>query len=132
MNDAETKLVEALRSGKYKQTMNKLRGLHAFEDREYSYCCLGVACEIFGLGKWSGESCFMSVSTSSCTELTEEVREKLNWFNQSGIVVHPITRAQLISKDGHSLTLVRLNDSGFTFNQISDVIHANMILHQGE
>ena len=41
------KWVEALRSGKYKQTRGALRDGDAF-------CCLGVACDISGTGKWSG------------------------------------------------------------------------------
>lgn len=36
-----TKLVVALKSGKYKQTFNQLR----IKD---SFCCLGVACDIYG------------------------------------------------------------------------------------
>lgn len=40
-----TKLVKALESGKYKQATGTLRDGEAF-------CCLGVACDISGLGKW--------------------------------------------------------------------------------
>lgn len=37
--------VEALESGKFKQTSNELR-------RGNKYCCLGVACTISKVGKW--------------------------------------------------------------------------------
>jgi hypothetical protein len=40
------KLVEALRSGDYNQTMSNLRDLKG-------HCCLGVACDISGKGGWS-------------------------------------------------------------------------------
>lgn len=39
------KWVEALRSGKYKQTRSQLRDLSG-------YCCLGVLCDISGLGNF--------------------------------------------------------------------------------
>ena len=37
-------LVKALRSGKYRQTTGTLCGI---ENKEFSYCCLGVACELY-------------------------------------------------------------------------------------
>lgn len=45
------KWVIALRSGKYKQTFGALRDSNG-------YCCLGVACQISGLGKWEKETTF--------------------------------------------------------------------------
>ena len=39
-------LVAALRSGEYQQITGRLTD-------ETGYCCLGVACEISGLGEWS-------------------------------------------------------------------------------
>lgn len=37
---------DALRSGEYKQ------GTGTLKDEDGRYCCLGVACEISGLGEW--------------------------------------------------------------------------------
>lgn len=42
----KTKWLEALRSGKYKQGRY---GLRSEDDR---FCCLGVLCDISGLGEW--------------------------------------------------------------------------------
>lgn len=42
---ARKKWVKALRSGKYEQTTGRLT-------RDGKYCCLGVACDVSGLGKW--------------------------------------------------------------------------------
>lgn len=39
--------VAALRSGEYRQTRGELRDAAGF-------CCLGVACDISGTGKWDG------------------------------------------------------------------------------
>lgn len=44
-------LVDALRSGRYKQVKDALR----IDD---SYCCLGVACDISGLGEWKGTNIY--------------------------------------------------------------------------
>jgi hypothetical protein len=41
------KWIKALRSGKYEQTTGRLRLNESNE-----FCCLGVACDISGLGKW--------------------------------------------------------------------------------
>jgi len=41
------KWVEALRSGEYKQGQGALR-----DARDNTWCCLGVLCEVSGLGEW--------------------------------------------------------------------------------
>jgi hypothetical protein len=43
------KWVDALRSGDYQQAQGALRHDGADQD---GYCCLGVACDISGLGRW--------------------------------------------------------------------------------
>ena len=43
---ARAKWVDALRSGKYKQTRSALR-------HGDTYCCLGVACAVLGDGEWA-------------------------------------------------------------------------------
>lgn len=59
-------LVDALRSGRYKQGKDALR----IDD---SYCCLGVACDISGLGEWKGTNIYDDdgrfVETQWCYEL---------------------------------------------------------------
>lgn len=44
---ARLKWIRALESGEYKQGRDKL-----FYPEEKSYCCLGVACDVSGLGEW--------------------------------------------------------------------------------
>ena len=43
------RLVTALRSGKYKRGKGQLRD----DDK---FCCLGVACDISGVGEWQGDA----------------------------------------------------------------------------
>ena len=51
-------LIYALLSGEYKQNRNSLKDWSIEPDGEKTdafHCCLGVACDISGLGKWVGE-----------------------------------------------------------------------------
>ena len=45
------KWVKALRSGEYQQTRGALCNRNS--RKKPSYCCLGVLCDVTGLGKWS-------------------------------------------------------------------------------
>ena len=45
LTDIQEQWLEALESGEYAQTQAALR-------RNDSYCCLGVACDVSGLGEW--------------------------------------------------------------------------------
>lgn len=44
--ELKAKWLEALRSGKYKQGRGRLR------DESNQFCCLGVLCDVGGLGAW--------------------------------------------------------------------------------
>lgn len=48
----KAKWVAALRSGEYKQTTRKLR--EVYEDGSVGFCCLGVLCDLSGMGRWEG------------------------------------------------------------------------------
>lgn len=50
--DWNVKLIEALRSGKYEQTQGTLRRVIEHDGKPPGFCCLGVACDISGLGAW--------------------------------------------------------------------------------
>lgn len=55
--ELRTKWVDALRSGDYQQTQGALRK----KNSEYSYCCLGVLCQIIGV-KWENEQhCYYQI-----------------------------------------------------------------------
>lgn len=44
--ELKQKWLQALRSGQYKQTKERLKG-------KYGYCCLGVLCDVSGRGEWT-------------------------------------------------------------------------------
>lgn len=49
------KWVNALRSGEYWQGYGVLRTPVTQVVQTYKYCCLGVACDISGVGEWYGD-----------------------------------------------------------------------------
>lgn len=132
LNDAEIELIKALRSGEFKQIKNCL---HTSE----GYCCLGVACEISKLGNWSyqfynedtddynytpepanhnDEATYLDVSSEI---LPIKVQWRLNWSDEAGIL-------EFVDLNKGRMNLTILNDNGFTFDQIADVIEAGLIL----
>ena len=111
-------LVYALRSGKYNQGRRAL----LYKD---NYCCLGVACDISGLGEWVKDENTDIISnvayvvredgSESTVQLPGPVSDYFgiddngNYFNEEGAI------ASLISK----------NDTyDLTFEEIADIIES--------
>ena len=112
MNEAEKKLVEALRSGKYKQTVGALR-------RENRFCCLGVACDVLGGSElWRIEENHFSYEGRG-GYLPDRIRLMLNWASDSGA-----------TKNGSSLS--NRNDDRVSFLEIANVIEQGSVLKVGE
>ena len=120
------KLLEALRSGEYKQCRDRLYA-------DGGYCCLGVACDVYhketGLGEWSAYDFHGITARSFSTEtahgesygMPPEVSE---WF---GFADHGTSKdgsPLAFGDDGHSASsLISLNDDlKMDFNQIADII----------
>jgi len=100
--DIADKWVKALRSGEYEQGRDHLK-------RANKYCCLGVLCEISGLSKWDGKSSGINSYFHSDALLPNEIQ----------------TWAKMKSFGGrlrNGTTLTSLNDSGFNFDNIADII----------
>src|SRR5688572_22889210 len=76
--------VEALRSGKYEQARQRLRV-------ENSMCCLGVACDISGLGHWhpAGDEDgvivdYITLRDQRRNDLPQEVQDWLGLAGEEG------------------------------------------------
>lgn len=104
MNKNAKKWVRALRSGKWQRTAGALR-------TGDKYCCLGVACEISGLGIWDRMGRYIS-GDSSDLRLPKEVMEWLGMDSDDG----------QLDFGGTPTSLAVLNDSGKTFKQIANII----------
>lgn len=110
LNSNAQKWVDAIRSGKYKQTTAKL------SDGQ-SYCCLGVACE---LAMDSGVALYKQVYNGGVVlyngcqgMLPAEVKRWLR-LDDSGSYA-----------EGMHIALVSLNDTGKSFKEIADFIEGN-------
>jgi hypothetical protein len=120
----KAKWIAALRSGKYKQTVSRLRD-------NFGYCCLGVACDISGMGEWDnmfGRWCFFPKEAPKEAALFENdiLPASLAIFmgfddtrsGRNGLI------PDLADRHGYPIKLTQLNDdSKLTFDQIADVIN---------
>ena len=109
--------VEALRSGKYAQVTGALKSM-----RGAGMCCLGVACDISGLGGWetdafSSEPGYLTETSYEKMKLPLEVQEWLGLATFWGTFDDPTATSG-------TEELYQLNDSGTTFAEIADIIES--------
>jgi hypothetical protein len=100
------KWVKALRSGEYRQTKSVLTNGNGF-------CCLGVACEISGLGHWAGDGEWEYRTKGSSPDtafLPNAVRDWLGLATTGG--------------DFGATSLTHLNDTGKRFPAIARIIES--------
>ena len=100
------KWVAALRSGEFKQGRSWLRSQVDGEDR---FCCLGVACEVFGMRYRSG--CY----GASDVALPRKLQRRLGLSYDPQVMV-----------DGSRIGLATLNDTGWSFAKIADLIEEQL------
>jgi len=105
--------IKELESGKYKQTKGVLK-------KDDSYCCLGVLCQISGLGEFKqvlGDEIISYVLPSGDMSSSILPDEVLNWAD----ITDPY--GNFDEPDSFS-SLSILNDSGKTFTEIAKIIRA--------
>jgi len=107
---------EALESGEYEQNDEKLRKASFYEG--YSYCCLGVACEISKLGEWTNNNVYRVGDESNDVWLVSAVQNWLGLVSDTG-------EPSDYGYDGAADSLIQLNDSGWTFEQIAHQLREN-------
>lgn len=122
--------VAALRSGNYAQTHSQLGSVD--ESNVKKYCCEGVAAERYG------EQCGYKVNWTPSGKLflggDDDYAENEFWIKMGliGKIDNPSTslfifnlpdeQTLLNTKRQSSITYMALNDDGFTFAQIADLI----------
>lgn len=98
--------VEALRSGRFQQGRERLKTINN------EFCCLGVACEISGLGAWTEGGLYaVGEIDRSATILPTAVRDWLGLVNNASNY-----------EDGQ---LTVHNDAGASFAEIADLIDSD-------
>jgi len=108
------KWVDALRSGEYQQTQRYLR-------TDNGFCCLGVLCDLYAKEnnvEWN------LVNNGH----NYEFQDKESYLPSSvrkwaGVKSH---NADFIINETRTETLANLNDMGFAFNEIADVIEKQL------
>jgi len=98
--------ISALRSGKYKQGTGQLR------DAQNNFCCLGVLCDVQGRHWWKPEG---------TGEWTIGVGDQQDWLGPNN--------EKLIRDIGgyeHRTKLIKMNDSGKSFEQIARYIEQHL------
>lgn len=112
----------ALRSGDYKQTQGCLRD-------DTGYCCLGVLTDLWVKGssvEWHPKpfgTAFSIATPGWGAESSVTPRGVMSWSdltNSTGTTLLGATEDE--TTDNFYVTLSDLNDNGFTFEQIADVI----------
>lgn len=118
--EARAELTAALRSGAYLQGVGQLR------DGRERYCCLGVGCEISGLGKWVPSNATGYAWEYEVTNANGSCERARNVFPEA--VMKYFGFATIGGSYGESLragSLWQDNDShGKNFNQIADIIES--------
>ena len=95
----------ALRSGRYAQTTHSLRD-------DAGFCCLGVLCDVFDPDAWEHGKTYggaMGVLPTSVVEATDLPDEDAD-----------------VTVGERRTTLSNLNDEGYTFAEIAELIEAQL------
>jgi len=116
-------LVAALRSGEYEQARQVLKSSRG-------YCCLGVACEISGLGEWEEEVAEEGTNRylylNSHSSLPDQVKEHFGFKDNFGAIYDPTVRIRIPrAYSRRYAALASANDDGVTFAEIADFIEKN-------
>jgi hypothetical protein len=97
--ELKVKWIAALRSGKYRQGLGRLRG------GDNSYCCLGVLCDVRDSTAWNGNTYTNNSVVGMAKNLLDEVG---------------------ISQDVHNLLAAMNDEDKQTFPDIADWIEENL------
>ena len=112
--------LRALRGNEYKQGRDTLR--YTDSEGETTHCCLGVLCEIVAKNPTVPADVRLAAKESlgKIGELPSEVCYLL------GTSPNPSTGIKDHTQGDITLTLAEMNDNGFTFAQIADVIETRI------
>lgn len=103
------KLIEALQSGRYEQGFSRLR------TRYDQYCCLGVACDISGLGEWVLESDGWYYKVGDNADYAVMPKAVADWLGTTD-------GGEFFQPDRLIGSLAGKNDNGATFEQIASIL----------
>jgi hypothetical protein len=121
--EVKAKWLAALRSGEYKQTTRQLRC-------DDSFCCLGVLSDLHakdtGNGEWEEEDGVLYYESEGYAKSDILPYPVVDW---SGLTdSSPCVRVGITDSkgEGSKMMLAELNDEGSTFEEIADLIEAQL------
>ena len=122
--EIKRKWVSALRSGTYRQGQGKLRLADNF-------CCLGVLCEISAKGDWYqgkylGEKNFLPKEVLNWSELREHSPKVPAPVGDIRYREWMATHGEQVTITAGKVDLAALNDMGFTFREIAEMIERSL------
>lgn len=125
--EVKAKWIAALRSGKYQQGRHRLVRK---EGSGYSYCCLGVLCEVMGATRMNANDdllLFGYKDTSDEGTIPRALAREVGLDTNPIVTVKAFLPKNALSAYDANMTLAALNDSGrYNFNEIADIIEAQL------
>lgn len=117
-NEQKQEWIAALRSGGYEQTTECLKD-------STGYCCLGVLCDISGLGEWEG-----NLYIGADVDLPQSVQREYDLYPDGWhfpkTTVEKYTSIDLGSEPRDGYSLAALNDAGMTFGEIANMLEGSL------
>ena len=111
------KFVAALRSGEYRQGMGELCTPSYPEQDGPEHCCLGVACDVSGLGKWAPSGVYVIGRSKFSSYLPDQVADWLGIGTTNPELEFPDPDTDAV----HILKATDANDSWeYSFEEIAD------------
>lgn len=121
------KLVAALRSGEYVQGRCRLRRSNGARHRPL-YCCLGVACQISGLGSFDDDNDMFITAEEGAPEGVVLPRAVRQWFGFDTAAGDFKAGAGIdCPRNNRASSLTEANDGGLPFTKIADIIEEGRI-----
>lgn len=104
------------------RTHPNLQGQFALQPTTNRFCCLGRACELSRLTKWKRSATAKYTYFTDTNFLPPEVVEHYGFSDDDGFCLEEISECFIQFDKEANTTLADLNDFGFTFPQIADII----------
>jgi deoxycytidine triphosphate deaminase len=111
--------LEALRSGKYRQGCSYLANM---ENKRYQYCCLGIRLKVQGRLNITGGVGYDTLDIDRYTS-GKFIKENPDYPTLGELGEFPLgVSVEQLDIPYSYVRLAHLNDCGFTFKQIADII----------
>lgn len=132
--DAELKekWIEALTSGRYPQTRGTLKRIEESDGYPVGFCCIGVLCDILGVGEWLEDSASTEGAVPFSMERSygddyyddEYWPGRVEWFGE--IESNEFLEEIGLSSSANSQLMSMNDDKGANFQEIAEYILENV------